>query len=175
MASSLSPKDVQAAPCAIFPKEETGEDHNQETPPRLLKDDFVWFQGSIFLKINWQPICTSTTEYDWPTKSGQCWNPWRRPPHPPSSSSNWKILTSSRFLTTPLMWCTLFIQGIKSLTFTRICSRPFGERVFMWFHSTHRPYGLPSQATFIIHTILSPRRIGSSSSSSLDHHQRSLL
>ena len=50
MASSLSPKDVQAAPCAIFPKEETGEDHNQETPPRLLKDDFVWFQGSIFFK-----------------------------------------------------------------------------------------------------------------------------
>ena len=22
-----------------------GNDHNQETPPRLLQDDFVWFQG----------------------------------------------------------------------------------------------------------------------------------
>ena len=41
------------------------------------------------------------------------------------------------------------------LTFIWICSRTFGEHVFMWLHSTHHPYGPPSQATFIIHTILS--------------------
>ena len=48
------------------------------------------------------------------------------------------------------------------LTFIWICSRTFGEHVFMWLHSTHHPYGPPSQATFIIHTILSDE-IGSSS------------
>ena len=25
--------------------DDDGNDHNQETPPRLLQDDFVWFQG----------------------------------------------------------------------------------------------------------------------------------
>ena len=33
-----------------------GNDHNQETPPRLLQDHFVWFQGSFVSQINWQPI-----------------------------------------------------------------------------------------------------------------------
>ena len=33
-----------------------GNDHNQEIPPRLLQDHFVWFQGSFVSQINWQPI-----------------------------------------------------------------------------------------------------------------------
>ena len=33
-----------------------GNDHNQETPPILLQDHFVWFQGSFVSQINWQPI-----------------------------------------------------------------------------------------------------------------------
>ena len=53
--------------------------------------------------------------------------------------------------------------SVRVRNLTSVCSRPFGGHVFMRLHSTHHPYGSPSQATFIIHTILSQPRIGSSS------------
>ena len=45
--------------------------------------------------------------------------------------------------------------SVRVRSLTSVCSRPFGGHVFMRLHSTHHPYGSPSQATFIIHTILS--------------------
>ena len=36
--------------------DDDGNDHKQETPPRLLQDHFMWFQGSFVSQINWQPI-----------------------------------------------------------------------------------------------------------------------
>ena len=34
-----------------------------------------------------------------------------------------------------------YFLKVKSLNLIWICSRQFGEHVFMWLHSTHHPYG----------------------------------